>query len=71
MNSITELLDLEDTNIVITEIKIEGQTKIITLETPATVHYCPACGFRMHSRGVKRRKINHPILQDNYSLILI
>ena len=25
----------------------------------------------MHSRGVKKRKINHPILQDNYSLILI
>lgn len=25
----------------------------------------------MHSRGVKSRKIKHPILQDNYSLILI
>jgi transposase len=25
----------------------------------------------MHSRGIKKRTINHPILQDNYSLILI
>ena len=25
----------------------------------------------MHSLGVKSRKIKHPILQDNYSLILI
>ncbi|WP_196809852.1 transposase [Butyrivibrio sp. MB2005] len=25
----------------------------------------------MYSRGVKERKVNHPILQDNYSLIII
>ena len=25
----------------------------------------------MHSRGIKKRKISHPILQDNYELILI
>lgn len=71
MNSITDLLDLEDTNIIISDIQIQGQTKTITLETPPTAHFCPSCGYRMHSRGVKRRTINHPILQDNYSLILI
>ena len=71
MNSITDLLDLEDTGIIITDIQIQGQTKTLTLETPPTARFCPTCGFRMHSRGVKKRKINHPILQDNYSLILI
>ena len=71
MNSITDLLDLEDTDIIITDIQIQGQTKTLTLETPPTARFCPICGFRMHSRGVKKRKINHPILQDNYSLILI
>ena len=71
MNSITELLDLEDTDITITDITIEGQKKIITLETPAVAHYCPSCGFRMHSRGIKTRTINHPILQDHYELILL
>lgn len=71
MNSITDLLDLEDTDIIISDIQIQGQTKTLTLETPPVSHYCPSCGYRMHSRGVKKRTINHPILQDNYSLILI
>lgn len=71
MNSITDLLDLEDTDIEITDIQIQGQTKTITLSTPPVPHFCPSCGFRMYSRGIKKRTINHPILQDNYSLILI
>lgn len=71
MNSITDLLDLEDTDIVISDIQIQGQTKTLTIETPPTAHFCPSCGYRMHSRGVKKRTINHPILQDNYSLILV
>lgn len=71
MNSITDLLDLEDADICITETQIQGQTKTITIETKAVAHYCPNCGYRMYSRGVKKRKVNHPILQDNYSLIII
>lgn len=71
MNSITDLLDLEDANVIISDIQIQGQTKTITLETPPAAHFCPSCGFRMHSRGIKNRTITHPILQDNYSLILI
>ena len=70
MNSITNLLDLEDTDIEITDIQIQGQTKILTLSTPPVPHFCPSCGFRMYSRGIKKRTINHPILQDNYSLPL-
>ena len=71
MNSMTDLLDLKDANISISSIDIEGQTKTIYLETAPEAHFCPCCGFRMHSRGTKNRKINHPILQDNYKLILI
>lgn len=71
MNSITELLDLEDTDIKICDIQIQGQTKTIYLESDPIAHFCPSCGYRMHSRGIKNRKINHPILQDNYNLILI
>ena len=36
MNSITELLDLEDSDITISDIIIEGQTKTIILETAPT-----------------------------------
>ena len=71
MNSITDLLDLEDTDITITDIQIQGQTKTLFLESKPVAHYCPSCGYKMHSRGIKQRKINHPILQDNYKLILI
>ena len=71
MNSITDLLDLEDGEVSITDIQIQGRTKILTVETQPVAHYCPNCGYRMYSRGVKERKVNHPILQDNYSLIII
>lgn len=71
MNTITELLNLEDSDILISDISIQGTTKILTLETPPSPHYCPICGFKMHSRGVKQRTIKHPVLQDNYELILV
>jgi len=71
MNSITELLDLEDTDIKICDIQIQDQTKTIFLESTLVAHFCPVCGYRMHSRGIKNRKINHPILQDNFKLVLI
>lgn len=70
MNSITELLNLEDADIFISDITISGTKKILTLETHPTIHFCPICGFKMHSRGIKTRTINHPILQDTYELIL-
>ena len=44
--------------------------EILTLETHPTIHFCPICGFKMHSRGIKTRTINHPILHDTYELIL-
>ena len=48
MNTITELLNLEDSNILISDVKIEGSRKIFTVETPASLHFCPLCDFRMH-----------------------
>ncbi|MBQ2923085.1 MAG: transposase [Tyzzerella sp.] len=71
MNSITELLNLEDTDIIISDISIQGTTKTLTLETRPSAHFCPACGFKMHSRGIKQRVIKHPVLQDTYELFLV
>lgn len=71
MYSITDLLDLEDGDLAVTDIQIQGQTKILTIETRPVPHFCPFCGHRMHSRGVKKRTINHPILQDNYALVFV
>ena len=53
MNSITELLDLEDADIFISDISISGTQKILTIETRPETHFCPICGFKMHSRGLK------------------
>lgn len=71
MNSITQLLDLEGADVIISDISIQGTKKILTLETAPAVHFCPSCGFKMHSRGIKKRTIKHPILQDTYELVLI
>lgn len=70
MNDIIILLDLEDSNLNITDVTITGNKKYVTLETDPTIHFCPVCNFRMHSRGTKTRTINHPILQDTYQLII-
>ena len=71
MNRITELLDLEDSDIIVSDIQVKGTLKTLTLETPPAIHFCPLCSFRMHSRGIKKRSISHPILQDGYELLLL
>ena len=71
MNTITDLLDLEDSDVFVSGIEVDGTQKRITLETHPVPHFCPSCSFRMHSRGIKTRTIHHPILQDGYELILL
>ena len=70
MNDITDLLDLEDSNLNITDVTLSGNKEIVTLETVPTIHHCPVCNYRMYSRGIKTRTINRPILQDTYQLII-
>ena len=71
MNSITDFLDLEDDNLKIDDISISGTTKTITISTEAYPHFCPSCQGRMYSRGIKKRTIQHPILQDHYKVVII
>lgn len=70
MNDITDLLNLEDKALQITDITVTDGIKTVTLETAPIAHYCPVCGFKMHSKGTKTRTVNHPILQDTYRLVL-
>ena len=71
MNDIISLLNLEDSNVEIESIQSEGVTKIVTLFTHPQTRFCPKCGHLMHSRGVKVRTINHPILQDTFHLKIL
>lgn len=71
MNSITDLLELEDEDVIVTIGSDSGPDKIIIVETQPKAHYCPVCTFRMCSRGVKERHINHPIFQERFSLSIV
>lgn len=71
MNDITTFLDLEDSKIIVEDITTNDRVKTITLSTRPEIRFCPQCGFRMHSRGIKVRKINHPILQDTYQVRIL
>lgn len=66
-----KFLNIEDKDIIISKILIDGNTKEIHLEKVLKVEFCPACSSRMHSKGKYIRKINHPILQDGFQLKLI
>ena len=68
MNDIISLLNFEDSNVEIESIQEVGRNKIVTLFTYPQTRFCPRCGYLMHSRGIKTRKINHPILQDSFHL---
>lgn len=70
-NDIMNFFNIEDKDIVISKILIDGNTKEIHLEKVLKVEFCPACSSRMHSKGKYIRKINHPILQDGFQLKLI
>ena len=68
---ITNFLNLKDENIKILSCKTVKTTKEIHFEKQKAIHYCPVCNCRMYSKGIYQRHINHPILQDGYSLELV
>ena len=48
-NDIMKFLNIEDKDIIISKILIDGNTKIIYLKKTLKVEYCPACSSRIHS----------------------
>ena len=70
-NDIINLLSIPDEGIEIIKIEIIDRTKIIHLQKASFAHFCPECSARMHSKGIYKRSINHPIFQDGYSTKLI
>ena len=70
-NDITKILGIKDTDLKILSVDIRGTEKIIAFEKKQTIHYCPRCSCRMYSKGIYRRHINHPVMQDGYSTTLV
>lgn len=70
MYDIIKFLNIKDENINIIDTKEYDDIKEVTIEKQLQEHFCPKCGFKMHSKGVYTRTLNHQILQDGYKLIL-
>lgn len=70
MNIITSLLDIEDNDLELLSCEVQGLKKIVTVGSMPTPHFCPQCFYKMHSRDIKTRTVNHPVLQDGYQLVI-
>ena len=68
---ISEFLDVTDEDSSITDLKVEGNVKYVTV-TKNLRHdlYCPLCGSKLHSNGRFTRHPKHQILQDGFVLYL-
>lgn len=69
-NDIIKLLNIKDAGINVISVRETTTTRTVELEKEPGFHYCPVCGCRMYSKGIYKRKVNHPIMQDGLRLIL-
>ena len=67
---ITQVLGIKDDGIKVLGVKETPNTLTVTIERKITFHYCDLCGFRMHSKGISTRHVNHPVLHQGRQLIL-
>ena len=66
-NFITYLLNLKDAHKLNSEIIPSPPSElVIRLEYPPEAKSCPVCGFRMHSKGVYIRTVNHQWTQAGF-----
>lgn len=70
-NDIINFLNIEDKDVIITKILTLEKTKEIHIQKVLKPEYCPNCSSKMYSKGIYKRVVNHPILQDGYHLKLI
>ena len=57
-------------NIVMGPVEVINNVKHVFLSTKDLPTFCPECGARMHSKGLKERTVIHPIYQDGTYVIL-
>ncbi len=70
MNSITDLFDLEDADITVTAIQIQGQTKTLFLESAPVTHFCPSCGYKCTLAVLNKEKSTIPFFRIITNLFL-
>lgn len=71
-NDVFMLLNLpQDDSIIISDISIVDGIKYIHISREPSVHHCPFDDHKMQSKGIYKREIIHPILQDSTNIHLI
>lgn len=70
MNDIIKFLNFEDNDLETDPPYVKNGKRFITIRKKLKAHYCPICSYRMYSKGIYERTVNHPIVQDGIPLVL-
>ena len=70
-DNVNELIELGDPTAKVTEVITDDNTKYVFIEKKEPGMYCPCCGKRMLSKGIRTKEVNHPVLQSGFNLILV
>ena len=70
MNDIIKFLNFEDDDLETDPPYVKNGKRFITIRKKLKAHYCPICSYRMYSKGIYERTVNHPIVQDGIPLVL-
>ena len=65
---IFELLSIKDENVYLKEMINNGSIRKFVIATRPKNHFCKMCGFKMWSKGIKKREIKHPSKLDGNNI---
>lgn len=71
MNNIIDFLNIVDDDIEEYKSEIKDDTRIVYVRKKYHPVYCPICGYRMHSKGLRDKTVRHPIFQDGFKFIIV
>lgn len=61
----------DDESFIINDVEVIAETKYVYVSRPSIPTYYPNCSCTMHSKGIYKRMIKHPILQTELALSLL
>ena len=70
MNDIIKFLNFEDDSLETNGPIVRDGKRYLTIMKKLTIEFYPVCSYRMHSKGIYERTVNHPIMQDGLPLVL-
>lgn len=70
MDNIIKFLNFEDEGLEEVSQVVENGVRLLTIQKKPVPHFCPICSYRMYSKGIERRTVNHPVMQDGLQLVL-